>query len=214
MSVNSPLEDAVAAKKVVLGESLVTLDAKLIAASENASSNYQDTIIDYVTEWEAIVSKKVDSEVKYTQKLHKNLKHYEAKLEKLRKQVSSKEEKGGKAPPQMTEKLERNEIKLKDTWKEYEETATKTCHLLEEATKMGWKDLHPLIKAMIAFEYKRDTDEHALWGSLGNIKDKISKVVENHDEPLPASAFKQPLLLTMRPSSGDSGDLDLSDIDD
>lgn len=211
MSVNSPIADAVGSDKVVLGESLVTLDTKIVAASKAAATHYQESVLDYVVEWEAIVSKKIDSEVKYTTKLNKNLKHYESKLEKLRKTTAAKEEKG-KVTPQMQEKLDRNEQKLKETWKEYEENATKTCHLLEEATKMAWKDLHPLVNKMIAFEYKRDTDEHALWSKLGGIKDKVNAVVDKHDEPLPASAFEEPQLLSRPSGDGDSGDdLEVSD---
>jgi hypothetical protein len=202
--------------KVVLGESLVSLDAKLGLAGDNAAADYESTVMAYATEWEAIVTKKVDAELVYTNKLHKNLRHYEAKVDKLRKNVNVKEEKGKLTPP-LTEKLERNEEKLTQTWKEYEETATTTCHLLDEVTSMGWKDLHPLVKAMMAFEYKRETDEHTLWGNLSNVQDKLSGAVHRHDSPLPASAFIDPDVNTSRPSEEDPPDLgdelELSDDD-
>lgn len=215
MAEKTPLADALSAKKVVLGESLVTLNGKLNQASEQAVTDFQSNVLDYIMEWEAILSKKIDEQVKYTAKLNKNLKHYEAKVEKLRKNVALKEEKG-KLTPAMSEKLERNEGKLKDSWKEYEETATQTCHLLEEATRKGWKDLHPVVKAMLAFEGKRDDQEHDLWASARtNIQDKIAHAVETHDVPLPASAFSTEIVLISRRPTGsaDSDDLDLSDED-
>lgn len=203
----TPLEDPLASKKVVLGESLVTLDGKLNKAGEQASDDYQEKVIDYVTEWEAILTKKIESEMKYTQKLGKNLKHYEMKVEKLRKNVAAKEEKG-KVTPQMTEKLERNEEKLKETHAEYEKTATKTCHLLEEATKMGWKDFHPLVQAMLVWESRRVSEEQALFKQVDDIKNKVAHVAERLDGPLPAEAFVE-VMLVSRPNA-DSDDLEIS----
>lgn len=207
MAEGTPLADALASKKVVLGESLVTLDDKLIKADQQASDDFQEKVIDYVTEWEAILTKKIETEVKYTQKLNKNLKHYEMKLEKLRKTVAAKEEKG-KPTPQMTEKLERNEEKLKETHAEYELTATKTCHLLEEATKMGWKDFHPLVKEMLGWENRRASEEQDLFKLTDDIKNKVAHVAERLDGPLPAEAFNE-VVLVSRPHAA-SDDLEMS----
>jgi len=210
----TPLADVLASKKVVLGESLVTLDGKLIKADEQASEDYQGKIIDYVTEWEAILTKKIESELKYTQKQAKNLKHYEMKVEKLRKTVAAKEEKG-KPTPQMTEKLARNEEKLKETHEEYEKTATKTCHLLEEATKKGWKDFHPLVQAMLVWESNRAADEQALFKQVDDIKNKVAHLAERLDGPLPAEAFVEVVLVSRLTTDSDdlenSGDSEASD---
>ena len=212
MAVNTPLADAVASKKVVLGESLVTHQDKL--ATAQATEAYQTTVVNYVTEWDAILGKKVDSEVKYTQKLQKNLKHYEQKVEKLRKAVASKEEKGKPVSPTEQEKLSRNETKLQESWQEYETVATQTSHLLEEATRQGWKDLHPLLKAMLTTEWQRETDVHAVWNLTSSIQDKVAVVVEKYDVPLPASAFATEVILHSRrggAESSDDGDLSEDD---
>ena len=121
----------------------------------------------------------------------------------------AKLEEKGKVTPAQTEKLERNETKLTETHKEYEETATKTSHLLEEASRHGWKDLHPLLKAMMTAEWKRESDLHAVWGLTSTIQDKVAHVVDKHDVPLPASAFSTEIVLVSR-RSGDA-DLDVSD---
>ena len=204
---NSPLQDAVACTTVVSGaESLVTLETKLKRAASESANLYQSTILEYVVEWEAIVTKKIDSELKYTSKVHKNLKHYASKLEKLRKTVAAKEEKGKGVAPQLSQKLARNEDKLTESWKEYEETATRTCHLIEEATQMGWKDLYPLIQAMLTFERQRDEAEHALWSSLASIQNKVTAAVDAHDTPLPASAFNEVVVLTRPTKDEDSSE--------
>ena len=59
MADKTPLADSVSAKKVVLGESLVTLDQKLAQeATDQTATLYQTTVLDYVTEWETILTKK------------------------------------------------------------------------------------------------------------------------------------------------------------
>ena len=212
LAANTPLADAIAAKKVVLGESLVTHQDKLAAATQVATDHYQSAVVDYVTEWEAILTKKIEGEVKYTQKLQKNLQHYETKVEKLRKQQAAKEEKGKPLQPAETEKLQRNETKLKESYEEYEAVATQTSHLLDEATRQGWKDLHPLLKSLMAAEYKRETDLQAVWNLTSGMQDKVAHVVDKYDVPLPASAFAAEIVLTSRPSGADSSDdLELSD---
>ena len=50
LAADTPLADAVAAKKVVLGESMVTLQEKLHQATDAGADNYQTAVIDYVTE--------------------------------------------------------------------------------------------------------------------------------------------------------------------
>lgn len=212
LAADTPLADAIAAKKVVLGESLVTHQDKLAAATQIATDHYQSAVVDYVTEWEAILTKKIETEVKYTHKLQKNLQHYETKVEKLRKQQTVKEEKGKPVQPAETEKLQRNETKLKESYEEYEAVATQTSHLLDEATRQGWKDLHPLLKSLMAAEYKRETDLQAVWNLMSGIQDKVAHVVDKYDVPLPASAFAAEIVLMSRPTGADSSDdLELSD---
>lgn len=223
LATNTPLADAVVANKVVLGESLSTLQTKLAAVTQQAvvetddsSSSGTATVVNYVTEWEAILTKKIESAVRYTSKLQKNLKHYETKVEKLRKAVANKEEKGKAVSAAESEKLQRNEIKLKESWQEYESVATQTSHLLEEATRHGWKDLHPLLTALLTTEYQRESDLYDLWGQTKGIQDKVAHVVDKYDVPLPASAFATEIILVSRPSgSGDatSDDLEMSDQD-
>eukprot|EP00977_Amphora_coffeiformis_P004092 scaffold823_cov219-Amphora_coffeaeformis.AAC.10 len=168
-----------------MGRILQTLQAKVKSGGPKHARIYEDSIIDYAVEWKSILERMMESENSNAHQLHKTVQHYEVKVDKLRKQISDKDKKGGKsASPGQKDKLERNEDKLSKAWEEYDAASTRTANLLEEATKMGWNDFHPLAQAMIAFEQERGKDEQDIWDCVGTIQDQFVAVVSMHDNPV------------------------------
>lgn len=167
---------------------LKRLQDKLSKNKHRHAKSYQEMVIDYAAEWETVVSKMVEGGVSYSRKEHKTVQHYEDKVAKLRKQTNELEQNNKNTPTTLTEKLTRNECKLEKAWQEYDRIGTRTANLLEAATKMGWKDLHPLIQAMISFEQERERDEQSLWEHVDSIQDTLLGVVTRaEDEAEPSS---------------------------
>ena len=146
-------------------------------AQASANDNeYQSLVIDYASDWEKIVTERVEAELKHVKKLESDLRHYEHKVDKLRDRSNTLEEKGKEQSKSETEKLQRNEEKLKDAFNAFEREATKTCALIEAATHDGYKDLYPLIKNYMKWEMNRIGREHDMAEGmntiLSSLKDK------------------------------------------
>jgi len=162
---------------------LHSLQSKIKLGVQKHAKIYEKSIIDYATEWKSTLTRKMEGELSNVHQLHQTVQHYEVKVEKLRKHISEKDKKSDKsASPGQKEKLERNEEKLAKAWEEYDAAATRAANLLEEATKMGWNDFHPLARAMIAFEHERGKDEKDIWDCIGTIQDEFTAPVSN-DNP-------------------------------
>jgi hypothetical protein len=129
-----------------------TIREDALAQSKKNNQKYQDTIIDYVLEWHAVVTKRVEEQRARREQLHKALCHYEAKVEAMRKAVNSMVAKGKTSPTKLLEKFKRNEDKLVKAWKEHEQCASYLCDLMELSCEQGYKDLYPVIMCMRQFE--------------------------------------------------------------
>ncbi len=122
---------------------------------------YESLIVDYVVEWERVVTKRVDAELKRVRKFESDRRHYEHKVEGLRQKATDAELKGKQSPAAQVDKLARNEQKLKEAFTVHEREAGRLCSLLEAATHDCYKDLYPLIKNYIKWEMNcvgRETD--------------------------------------------------------
>lgn len=165
---------------------LVTLEERFSKASQKHANSYQEMVIDYAVEWESIIRTMTETEVGQSRKLHKVVQHYEDKVDKLRKAAQNKENQGKVSSPSQAAKLTRNETKLAKAWQDYDAAATRTANLLEQATRVGYRDLHPLVQAMITFELERDRDERNTWHYVGKIQDQLVAIMaENEEPPLP-----------------------------
>jgi hypothetical protein len=145
-----------------------------------SAEQYQKNVIDYVTEWEQIVTTRVDEGSKETYALHRTLNHYQSKIDPLRKKVNAIESKGKGSPAKLSEKLVRNEGKLDEAWKLYETNASIHCNLLEEVTKHGWKDLYPLVKASLEWEAVRAAGENDVYAKLSEVEKNLTSVFEKN----------------------------------
>jgi hypothetical protein len=151
------------------------------AASKGAQVNaakYKEKVLDYCLEWVRVVTTRVDKEMKDTKALHDKLNHYQNKVELLRNKVNTLEGKSKPVPKNLTEKLARNEKKLDQAWRAHEKCASKLCHLLDEVTKRGWKDLYPLVKASMNWEVEWACGEYDVAARLPTIAEDLTELFE------------------------------------
>jgi hypothetical protein len=127
---------------------------------------FQTHVLDYVAEWEKVITTRIDSEWKDVKKLAADRGHYENKVEVLRKKTNEMQAKGKVTPSATAEKLQRNEEKLKEAFEIYELAAGKLCVLIEEATTGGWRDLYPLVKNVMKWEANRVGRESDIYAKL------------------------------------------------
>jgi len=127
-----------------------------------------EKVIDFVSEWDAIITDKVEGEMEEVNALHKRFTHYYNKVDQLRSKEKSIEDKphpdgssampnhcfhkGVISPHKLQEKLIRNEAKLDQAWKKHEARATHLCNLLEEVVGHEWELLHHLVRLVMKFE--------------------------------------------------------------
>lgn len=129
--------------------------------------DYQTHILDYLDEWDEVVTSLLDDEVKTIRDRNKQREHYIYKVDRLRGRVNRIERKGVKdAPERLTEKLGRNEDKLQKADADYEEFANDVAVSLNEVIRRGWVDLYPLIKSAMKFEVNRIGRDNATFGRL------------------------------------------------
>jgi hypothetical protein len=205
-SANFPLYEYVSSPRsasLALVHQLVTQNADISA------QQYQRKIIDYAIEWEQIVTARVDDGLKKTNVLYQKLNHYQNKIDSLRKKVNAVENKGKESSTKLNEKLTRNEAKVKKSWELHEASASTLCNLLEEVTKGGWKDLHPLAMAALQWEVDRVTEEQDAYGMLSNVmKDMPSPCYEQASVPVAKQRAKDLFVGSTSTTAADDSDSD------
>lgn len=140
---------------------------QLASAQGHADTmEFQSHVLEYVTEWETVVTKRVDSEWKHVRILGTNRSHYEKKVEALRRKANEKETKGKSTPTVDAEKIDRNEKKLLEAFEIHELEAGKLCVLMEVATLGGWRDLYPLIENVMKWQANRVASENEIYAEL------------------------------------------------
>jgi septation ring formation regulator EzrA len=184
LSQESPLYDSVG-KMDDFNESHASVLGLVSKQAKLSTKRYEETVIDYIAEWEAVVTKRVDAELAETGILSKSLDHYEAKVKSLREKVNALDDKIGKtssSASKLVEKLKRNEEKLETAFNEHERSASKLCDLMEEVTARGYKDLYPLIMAICLFESERSRDEAKIFAKkLPAMMETLTDVFNDND---------------------------------
>jgi hypothetical protein len=129
--------------------------------------DYQSHIIEYIDEWDEVITTMGDMEIKDCSELSKRRNHYVQKVDRLRKKVNRIEQKGGRdAPHQLQQKLERNENKLERADDLFESRSNDLAVVLTESVRRGWIDLYPLIRNAMKFEVNRLSRESSSFGRL------------------------------------------------
>jgi hypothetical protein len=146
-------------------------------------------ILKYCTDWERIVTTRVDADLAETKKLHDSLDHYTTKVEGLRKKTNkvmeAEQAKAGSGSPapfkavpdKLGSRLDRNEGKLSTAWKAQERSASALCNLLEEVTLQGYNDLYPMLVDWIEWEIRRASIEYDLLAEFKATQEKLTKKV-------------------------------------
>ena len=131
-------------------------------------------------EWETIVTKRIDNDLVEVKQLQKDRLHYENKVSGLRNKVNRLESKNKPVKPDMAEKLERNEQKLKVAWESHEIRSAQLCVMIEEATACGWKDLYPLVQTSMSWDVCRLNREKESYENISSTLDKISETATKY----------------------------------
>lgn len=163
--------------------SLVSVHQVAQAPLPVLEAEYQDELVGYILEWQAVVANKVDSLMKANEDLRLKQVHYRTKLDKLREEKSQSDLKNKEFPNRKREKLVRNEEKYRQAMKEHEEKASELCHMLESVVNLAWQDMMPLVQQTILWERKRYDIEDASYGTmirsvLESLEEEIARVEE------------------------------------
>lgn len=150
------------------------------------SKRYKTEIIDYIVDLDKTISTRVDTEQKQVHELHQRLTHYEKKVEKLRGKVRAKLSKKAEVPKSKSDKLQRNEDKLKRAWTLHEAKSSRICDLLEEVTVNGWKDLYSVVGHMFEFEKISTEEDLKITNELTSLKTQLEGVFNEHDNSMTA----------------------------
>ena len=160
---------------------MASLQQVATVQQEQGVLEFQKYVLDYITEWDSIVTSQLDKELKLNKKLQQDLLHYERKVDGLRKKVASLEQNPKKSVPELLqEKLERNEEKLQNAHANHEFQAGKVCILLEQVTKFGWKDLYPLLKNALKWEVNRLGRENLTYGKFPKTLDSLKQTFQEN----------------------------------
>jgi hypothetical protein len=214
---------------------------------------YQDTVVSYIVEWERAITSRVDNGLDQVFELSAKMNHYHTKVGVLRKRMNQieKNRKGSAQssrsttsssvstvsstlssanpfasstfPAKMESKLVRNQEKLEAAWKAHEAAASTLCHVVEQVTRQGWKDLVPLVEFMIEFESIRASHDSGVFEArLEKLQRELNELVKHlqvfeEDEKkielrrpitrvLTAPALEVPIMLTSSSDGVESDD--------
>jgi hypothetical protein len=153
----SPIENLVGS--IDKNNSFLSVYCNASNQADQSSQKYKNDILEYCVEWECVITSRIDKDVDTTKKLRESYNHYLNKVDVLRKKVNGQEIKGKSVNDSLAEKLQRNVEKLDEACSAFESAARKLCVLIEEVVHYGWKDLYPLILAIMNFEIHRSQNE-------------------------------------------------------
>jgi hypothetical protein len=161
-----------------------------------SSQKYQQEVLGYCVEWEAVVSTRIDKEMAATTGFRETYNHYQGKVDAMRKKVNVQEAKGKDINESVAEKLARNEQKLDEASAEYETAAGPLCVLLEEVVHQGWKDLFPMVLTTMQWEADRSQREARTFqllqpGALQASFEKVAGTVKSSSAAKTCSSKKK-----------------------
>lgn len=161
--------------------SYASVHTNLATQSATFVERYGKYVVDYVVEWERVISTRLSAGLQKEEKLRLELDHYQAKVEGIRQSANVTLAKGKMVDPKTAEKLSRNEEKLLKSRTEYEKFKNALCVLIDEATLRSWKDLHPLLTKMIQFDVTVAATESKMFSQLNTVISSLKTFAEqNH----------------------------------
>jgi glutathione S-transferase len=153
----------------------------------NNAQEYQQQILEYISDWETTASVQVEEKVSVLPKLRDTREHYETKLESIRAKVEHLEISEKSIPKATQEKLERTEEKLGEALRAHEDAAGKACFILDQVVRFGWKDLYPLVNKMIKWELNKLGREEKSYGQF--LPDTVEQL--EHLNPMTVASMEE-----------------------
>jgi hypothetical protein len=187
--------------------SYVSIHTKVADKAKSYLSKYAQFVVEYVIEWEKVVTARVSTGLKTAEKLRVDLDHYQQKVESLRLSANQSMARGKMVDSKTADKLTRNEEKFMKSKQEYDVFATELCVLIEEVTERSWRDLHPLLIKLAQFDMTMSDDESKMMGQLNQVvkelKDAAQKNGLSPQPRLKDIENLKPELLSTRGTGGD-----------
>jgi hypothetical protein len=140
-------------------------------------AEFQDEMINYVTDWESTVTTRIATELRHVDKLFKEFVRYHNKLEALK---ASAEKKKAVKDADLA-RITRNESKLRTAKKEYRRNLVSVTLLTEEVTERGWKDLVPLMIKMIDYDVESSNKTVELFNKLIQLQKEMVTLGERFE---------------------------------
>lgn len=162
------------------------------------ADDFHKCAIDYVVEWEKVVTTRINTDLKATEQLRRDADHYKSKVEALQGNVKKFKDHGKEVPQATGDKLDRNEKKLAEADRLYNDAAHDLYLLMDEVVDRSWRDLHPLLlktlqmevdmcqeeERIMAAPFQRFVDDLAALGQREQIKNRLKDVVDGTPEML------------------------------
>jgi hypothetical protein len=153
---------------------------------------YTEHILTYATEWERILTTRINGHLKQSETLRVDLDHYAKKVEDLHKTINKTMTKGKPVSDDNVDKLKRNEAKLIQARMEYDRFVIDLCGYMEEVMLRGWKDLHPLLVKMAQFDTTLCNEESSLFTkSMTSVTDRLKNMKNDHPGLTPLGRLKE-----------------------
>jgi len=153
---------------------------------------YIEHILTYASDWERILSTRVNKHLKHAEKLRVDLDHYQKKVEELNKDANKTMTKGKSVSDKGVDKLKRNEQKLVNARREHEQFVSDLCGFMEEIMERGWKDLHPLLVKMAQFDVTLSGEEAKLLSTgMVAVVGALKTLAGNHPNMNPTGRLKE-----------------------
>jgi len=156
------------------------LGQQMNALNVKYAQNIEEHCIEYVQEWEMIVTTRIMSSLSKADGLKKTVKHYEEKVVQL--QIQKQANKGKPLDKKTKEKLVRNQEKLAVAKEEYENCATTVCHMIDSALDYAWRDMTPMIYQLFNMEHDRvgGKDSQEIVKSLSTLVSSLKSFAKEH----------------------------------
>mmetsp|Transcript_21990 Transcript_21990/g.32479 ORF Transcript_21990/g.32479 Transcript_21990/m.32479 type:complete len:457 (-) Transcript_21990:131-1501(-) len=162
-------------------KSYSTIHQNLSKKINGYSDKYQQFVVEYVMEWDKVISTRINSGLRTTDTLRRDLDHYQRKVEELHIQVNKSLAKGKMVEDKTKEKLKRNEEKYAKAKESYNKAARDMCMLLEETVDRGWKDLHPILVKMAQFDMTLAGEESKSLAEMDAVVTALKALASNND---------------------------------
>lgn len=187
--------------------SYISVHTKVADKSKSYISKYAQFVVEYVIEWEKVVTGRISVAIKKAEGLRRDLDHYQQKVESLRQSANQAMAKGKNVDSKTADKLSRNEEKFVKSKQEYDVFATDLCILIEEVTDRSWRDLHPLMIKLAQFDMTMADDESKNMAMLKQVVKELKDTAERTGLPsqprLKDIEHQKPELLNTRGSGGE-----------